>query len=120
MNNERAICPEIGDKYARSMKRGETMKNSKVAIAGLVAGAAVCALAFALQACQTYPKGAGAVITRTIGKEINNGQDFYSIYVREFEPDENGNEVIKCYEVSEEEYIRLTLGDTYIPNGGKV
>ena len=71
-----------------------------------------------LQGCKkTYPEHAGRVITRLVGTDMRDKEEFYSIYVMEYEPGENGEEVIKCYEVSEEEYHSLEPGDEYVPTG---
>lgn len=54
-------------------------------------------------------------MTRLVSKGFNDTDDTHSIYVVEYEPDANGNDVVKCYDVPEDVYCSLKAGDEYVP-----
>lgn len=69
-----------------------------------------------LQGCaKAHPEHAGRVMTRLVSKGFNDTDDTHSIYVIEYEPDAEGKEVIKCYDVPEDIYYSLKPGDEYVP-----
>ena len=69
-----------------------------------------------LQGCaKAHPEHAGRVMTRLVSKGLNGADSTHSIYVLEYEPDAEGKEVIKCYDVPEDIYYSLKPGDEYVP-----
>lgn len=69
-----------------------------------------------LQGCaKAHPEHAGRVMTRLVSKGLNDADSTHSIYVLEYEPDDEGKEVIRCYDVPEDVYYSLAPGDEYVP-----
>lgn len=90
------------------------MKSSKVGLIGLAAGFIILAGAYVFAGCGKHPDGAGWINGRVMTDDKHGNHSYY-IYVTEYEPDENGETVIKCYELTEEQYNNYQYGDEYIP-----
>lgn len=83
----------------------------------IIGGVLLCGGALAIGGCASHPPHTGTVMSRQIATDFNTGKEFYSIYVTEFEKDSAGNDIIKCYEVPENVYNSLQIGDIYTPEG---
>ena len=83
-------------------------KYPKTAMIALAVGVGILAGAYMLAGCGS-PK---AFVTSKLHSEDNSGNAYYYVYATEVE---DGEAIIKCYEVTKDKFENLEVGDDFTP-----